>query len=339
MSGKYRNLVITGGMALALLAGSQPMLQASAAQTLLQSGCETFAATSKQICGRFLTYWSSHGGLAQQGYPISGEMKETSEVDGKQYTVQYFERAVFEMHPENAAPNDVLLSLLGSLAYKQKYPNGATELPPVPGAGAGMTFSQTGKTVYSPFLEYWKSHGGLAQQGYPISNLIRERSDLDGKEYVMQYFERAVFEMHPENKPPFDVLLSQLGTMKYKSKYSGIGTNPGSTLAVGMWGGQHIVMQVAADGVQVDLDCAHASIAGPIAVSNGRIDVMGTYFKEHGGPISEGDDTNGQPAHFTGTVNGNTLTLNIALPNSNPTQQPGPFTLNFGQQGRVVKCL
>jgi hypothetical protein len=34
--------------------------------------------------------------------------------------VQYFERAVFEHHPENAAPNDVLLSLLGTLRYEQK---------------------------------------------------------------------------------------------------------------------------------------------------------------------------------------------------------------------------
>jgi hypothetical protein len=35
--------------------------------------------------------------------------------------VQYFERAVFEYHPENAAPNDVLLSQLGTFRYKQQY--------------------------------------------------------------------------------------------------------------------------------------------------------------------------------------------------------------------------
>jgi hypothetical protein len=35
----------------------------------------------------------------------------------------------------------------------------------------------------------------------------------------VQYFERAVFELHPENAAPFDVLLSQLGTFRYQAKY------------------------------------------------------------------------------------------------------------------------
>jgi len=34
--------------------------------------------------------------------------------DGKQYQVQWFERARFELHPENDAPYDVLLGLLGN---------------------------------------------------------------------------------------------------------------------------------------------------------------------------------------------------------------------------------
>jgi hypothetical protein len=45
--------------------------------------------------------------------------------------------------------------------------------------------------------------------------------------YTVQYFERAVFEYHPENQPPYDVLLSQLGTYQYKAKYgSGSGAPP-----------------------------------------------------------------------------------------------------------------
>ncbi|MFL5735444.1 MAG: alpha/beta fold hydrolase, partial [Chloroflexia bacterium] len=38
--------------------------------------------------------------------------------------------------------------------------------------------------------------------------------DLNGKPYTVQYFERAVFELHPENAAPYDVLLSQLGTFQ-----------------------------------------------------------------------------------------------------------------------------
>jgi hypothetical protein len=43
-----------------------------------------------------------------------------------------------------------------------------------------------------------------------------ETSDLDGKQYRVQYFERAVMEFHPENRPPNDVLLAQLGTIELR---------------------------------------------------------------------------------------------------------------------------
>src|SRR4051812_37194859 len=90
-----------------------------------KTNCRTFPETRMTVCGRFLQYWTDHGGLAQQGYPISPEFSETSDVNGKPYTVQYFERAVFELHPENPAPFDVLLSQLGRIQLARKYPNGA----------------------------------------------------------------------------------------------------------------------------------------------------------------------------------------------------------------------
>lgn len=114
--------------------------------------CQSFPQMGFQVCGDFLAYWKANGGLAQQGYPISPTFQEKSETDGKTYTVQYFERAVFEAHPENQPPYNVLLSLLGSQKYKAKYPNGVpsnnsqattspadalptvTPLPPAPSA-------------------------------------------------------------------------------------------------------------------------------------------------------------------------------------------------------------
>jgi hypothetical protein len=84
---------------------------------------------------------------------------------------------------------------------------------------SSRTFSETGKTLSGRFLEYWTEHGGVSQQGYPISNEFLEKNDIDGKTYRVQYFERSVFEYHPENQPPHDVLLSQLGTVRYKQKY------------------------------------------------------------------------------------------------------------------------
>ncbi|MGI8587575.1 MAG: hypothetical protein ACR2M0_07815 [Chloroflexia bacterium] len=83
-----------------------------------------------------------------------------------------------------------------------------------------QSFPQTGHTVCGRFLVYWQAHGGLAQQGYPLSQVFTETSDLNGKPYAVQYFERAVFESHPENQPPYDVLLSQLGTYLGHADYA-----------------------------------------------------------------------------------------------------------------------
>ena len=96
------------------------------------------------------------------------------------------------------------------------------------------TFKETGKTACGRFLQYWQQNGGLSQQGFPISNEFKEISDLDGKTYTVQYFERAVFELHPENKPPYDVLLSQLGTFQFRTKYKGVepGTPPPPTATI-----------------------------------------------------------------------------------------------------------
>jgi endonuclease YncB( thermonuclease family) len=189
-----------------------------------QAPTRTFPETGKALQGKFLQYWLSHGGLAQQGLPISSETSERSDTDGKTYTVQYFERAVFEYHPE-AAPNDVLLSLLGSFAYQQRHPSGTPGQQPNSAAGS-VLFPETGKRVGGIFLQYWQTHGGLAQQGLPISDEFVERNPTDGKEYRVQYFERAVFEWHPENPAQSAVLLSLLGSQRYQARYGAAAPPP-----------------------------------------------------------------------------------------------------------------
>src|SRR5207248_9806476 len=79
--------------------------------------------------------------------------------------------------------------------------------PPLPGA----TYpNATGHNLAGGFLQYWQANGGLAQFGYPLSEELRERLE-DGKEYTVQYFERARLEVHPENPAPYDILLGQFG--------------------------------------------------------------------------------------------------------------------------------
>ncbi|HKP52687.1 MAG TPA: excalibur calcium-binding domain-containing protein [Chloroflexia bacterium] len=201
-------------------------------QSYAQPTCQTFKETGKSACGYYLEYWLKNGRLAQQGYPISEPFNEISETNGKSYAVQYFERAVFELHPENAPPYNILLSLLGTFEYQRKHPTGAPGQQPNNATGS-VIFKETGKRLGGRFLEYWNANGKLPQQGYPISDEFMEKSDLDGKTYRVQYFERAVFEMHPENKPPFDVLLSQLGTFHHRAKYGAISIPPTPTQSSG----------------------------------------------------------------------------------------------------------
>ncbi|HYP19609.1 MAG TPA: hypothetical protein VEY08_05995 [Chloroflexia bacterium] len=183
------------------------------------NGSRAFPETGYTVTGVFLDYWNAHGGLRQQGFPISNVVRETSPLDGKPYLMQYFERAVFEYHPENPAGSNVLLSQLGTFQYRRKYPSGAPNQRPNQDAVA--PFPETGHRVGGSFLQYWQQNGGLAQQGFPISDEFTEVSETDGKTYTVQYFERAVFEWHPANPPPNNVLLSLLGVFRLKQQYGG----------------------------------------------------------------------------------------------------------------------
>ncbi|MGI8587833.1 MAG: hypothetical protein ACR2M0_09130 [Chloroflexia bacterium] len=216
--GRTRTLLL-----LALLA----LPPASVPPATAQPASRTFPETGHTVSGSFLSFWQSHGGLTQLGYPISDPLIETSDTDGQPYTVQYFERAVLESHPENAGtPFEVLPSLLGDYRYREYYgPDGAPDQHA--SSEAPRYFPQTGHTVGGFFRRYWEAHGGLAQQGYPISDEFTEVSDLDNKPYTVQYFERAAFELHPENAgTPYEVLLTQLGTYQQRTRYGTVTLPP-----------------------------------------------------------------------------------------------------------------
>lgn len=105
-----------------------------------QNGCQFFPETRHQICGLILNYWRSHGleldgltgksaaeSLALFGMPVSDSIVETLS-DGQAYTVQWFERARFELHPTN--PEPVLLGLLGQETHANEPPDSSIA-PPV----------------------------------------------------------------------------------------------------------------------------------------------------------------------------------------------------------------
>ena len=184
-----------------IVAQAVPDGPAASAAFTISTAPQCFRETGHCLGGRFLTHWALRGGLAINGYPISAEFVQRLE-DGKEYTVQYFERVRLEHHPENAYPYDVLLGQFGRRFHPPD--------PPVPQRPGGLYFPETGHNLRGRFADYWVMHGGLDQFGYPLSEEFTERLE-DGREYTVQYFERARFEHHPENPAPYDVLLGQFG--------------------------------------------------------------------------------------------------------------------------------
>ncbi len=78
----------------------------------------------------FKTIWERYGEARYFGYPISEEIQERFD-DGRWRTVQYFERARFEYHPERAPGDRVLITHLGRwLAPPQLTPPLPANAPP-----------------------------------------------------------------------------------------------------------------------------------------------------------------------------------------------------------------
>jgi hypothetical protein len=93
-------------------------------------------------------------------------------------------------------------------------------LAPVPSSAATgdkVFYAATGHTLGGPFKAYWEQNGGLFRFGYPVTEEFQNISLTDGKTYTTQWFERARFEYHPENKgTQYEVLTGLLGNEMLK---------------------------------------------------------------------------------------------------------------------------
>jgi hypothetical protein len=187
-----------------------------------------FEATGHYLGWGFRDYWLATGGLPVYGYPLTEEFTERNADTGQTYTVQFTERQRFEWHPENAGtPYGVLLGRLGDellLAQGRHWIDFATADPNAP-----HYFAETRHAIDGRFWEYWSSRGlefgdpgvsfreSLALFGYPLSEPMTE-TNADGDTVLTQYFERAVFELHPDNPAEWRVLLRRLGVEVLESR-------------------------------------------------------------------------------------------------------------------------
>ena len=106
-------------------------------------------------------------------------------------------------------------------------------------------------------------------------------------------------------------------------------------IATGVWGGQHINIEVGEKSAAIEYDCASGVIDGPLVVDgNGNFKLRGKHRIERGGPVRADEQPNEQPATYTGAIKGDTMTLTLKVNDSDEET----FTLERGKQGELFKC-
>jgi hypothetical protein len=198
-------LAVPGAPSAALAGGLQQTAQAPVpAPALIQQGpYRYFPETGHFLRGVFLRYWESHGATEILGLPLTEPFMENG------LAVQYLERARMEWHPEISEGEQqgrILLGRLGALLARDRI-TGRTS----PSGTGSVYFPETGHNLSGVFLAYWRSNGGLPVFGYPLSEEQQETNPADGRQYLVQYFERNRFELHPERDAAHRVQLGLLG--------------------------------------------------------------------------------------------------------------------------------
>jgi hypothetical protein len=104
----------------------------------------------------------------------------------------------------------------------------------------------------------------------------------------------------------------------------------------GEWGGTHISMNVGERSATIEYDCAHGEIPAPLTIDgDGKFELRGTFTPERGGPVRADETQRAQAAIYSGTIDGNTMSLTLKVAGSDETED---FKLEKGKPGKLVKC-
>lgn len=208
-------MVTVLALGLAALVGlSGPARTANAADD-----SQFFPETGHTVSGKFLTYWRNNGGLAAFGYPITDATNQPDAENGNTYLTQWFERNSFQLHPEFAGTKyEVELGLVGKRLTSNRIQNDPSFKATTAKQGYYF-FPQTGHNVDGRFYNYWQQNGSLDRLGFPIDEAQQETDPATGKVYLVQWFERARMEYHPEFAgTKYEVELGLLGNeIQYSS--------------------------------------------------------------------------------------------------------------------------
>lgn len=150
--------------------------------------------------------------------------QHTPEIPAGQGTLYGHQEAAFldSRNAGTACPGQELLALVRAYRTSGTLPADLTTTPDVAGQQgptappSGMVFAETGKWVIEPFLSYFLGNGGVRMFGLPLSGLLTATA-ADGQPRQVQYFERWVFEWHPEHDAANQVLGQRLGAQAAKA--------------------------------------------------------------------------------------------------------------------------
>jgi hypothetical protein len=157
-----------------------------------------FPETGHHVQADFLRFYKSvPDPLLVFGYPIT---EQITAKDGK--TVQYFQRARFELRSELPENQRVKLTPVGQALYQ---PGNQLRLVNT----SGCDVFPTGFPVCLAFLDFFKANGGTEQFGNPISPFEFQEN------LIVQYFERARFEWRADRPEGQRVVLGDLGRLYF----------------------------------------------------------------------------------------------------------------------------
>ena len=177
---------------LALLLASRGSAKAQSADV------KYFPETGHNLKGDFLkSYLRAKDPKLVFGYPIT---EQFTSKDGK--TVQYFQRARFELSSDLIGNPRVQLTPIGEAAYE---PGARLEVNN--SSGCQLFFS--GYRVCFAFLDFYEANGGGQQFGSPISSFEYHEN------LIVQYFENARFEWRADRPEGQRVVLTELGRVYF----------------------------------------------------------------------------------------------------------------------------
>jgi len=157
-----------------------------------------FPETGHNVRGDYLRFYQSvRDPQLVFGYPIT---EQITSKDGK--TVQYFQRARFELRADLPENQRVQLTSLGQAMYN---PIRQLEI----NNSSGCELFITGYRVCFAFLDFYRANGGTGQFGNPISPF--EFHD----NLIVQYFEKSRFEWRADRPEGQRVVLTDLGRLYF----------------------------------------------------------------------------------------------------------------------------